>query len=307
MVWIHGGGFINGTGSMPLYDGTNLAAKDAVIVTINYRLGPLGWVAHKDLVGQDPTHPGSGNYGLLDQIQALHWVHESIAAFGGDASNVTVFGESAGGVSVCSLLVSPLATGLFQHAIMESGICVTSAEMLDLSAATPQGDRLAAAVSCDIRSGVTSGTPSPAETSTSTRSEGAWGWAAERCSAACVAKAHRIARSWSKCATSSRCTTSSRRGRPSRRWRPSSGIPSSEPSTEHSSAGRGCHRQPTAAALDELLLYGQGLVVGQGIGLLPGSSQQTETHWLPVTATVAVVISVLPSPVSMPGAAPPSF
>jgi para-nitrobenzyl esterase len=154
MVWMHGGGFILGSGSQALYDGTNLAGREALIVTINYRLGPLGWAAHKGLVGQDPAHPGAGNYGLLDQIAALHWVHDNIASFGGDPRNVTIFGESAGAVSVCSLLASPLATGLFQQAIMESGLCMTSAEMSDLTTATAQGDRLATALGCDTATDV---------------------------------------------------------------------------------------------------------------------------------------------------------
>ncbi len=120
MVWIHGGGFTVGSGSQVLYEGKYLARKGVVVVTINYRLGPLGFMAHPRLSEESP-HGVSGNYGLLDQIQALKWVRRNIAAFGGDPDNVTVFGESAGGASVCALLASPLAEGLFHRAIAESG------------------------------------------------------------------------------------------------------------------------------------------------------------------------------------------
>jgi para-nitrobenzyl esterase len=121
MVWIHGGSFETGAGSMSVYDGTNLAGRGVVVVTINYRLGPLGFLALPQLSAESAYH-GSGNYGLLDQIAALKWVKNNIAGFGGDPSNVTVFGESAGAISILDLLVSPLAEGLFQKAIAESGI-----------------------------------------------------------------------------------------------------------------------------------------------------------------------------------------
>lgn len=120
MVWIHGGAFKSGSGSLPLYDGHNLAARGVVVVTINYRLGPFGFLAHPLLTEESP-HGTSGNYGLLDQIAALQWVRRNIPAFGGDRDNVTVFGESAGGMSVIDLMVSPLAEGLFHRAIVESG------------------------------------------------------------------------------------------------------------------------------------------------------------------------------------------
>lgn len=114
MVWIHGGAFQSGSGSMGLYKGANLSARgDVVVVTINYRLGILGWLASE--------HLGGGNWGLLDQVQALRWVQENIAAFGGDPDNVTIFGESAGSVSVSTLLGTPSARGLFHKAIAESG------------------------------------------------------------------------------------------------------------------------------------------------------------------------------------------
>jgi para-nitrobenzyl esterase len=120
MVWIHGGGYLTGSGSLPYYDGTALARMGAVVVTINYRLGVLGFFAHPQLSRESREHV-SGNYGLLDQITALKWVRENIEAFGGDPQNVTIFGESAGAGSVSCLLFSPLAKGLFHRAIAESG------------------------------------------------------------------------------------------------------------------------------------------------------------------------------------------
>jgi para-nitrobenzyl esterase len=121
MVWIHGGGFTLGEGST--YDGENLARLGAVVVTINYRLGVFGFFGHPEL-SKESGHDTSGNYGLLDQIAALHWVKRNIAGFGGDTSRVTIFGESAGGASVVYMMVSPLARGLFQRAIVESGAIV---------------------------------------------------------------------------------------------------------------------------------------------------------------------------------------
>ena len=120
MVWIHGGGFHAGFGGEERHNGSVLARKGAVVVTVNYRLGAFGFFAHPALAAESPQHV-SGNYGLLDQIAALQWVHDNIARFGGDPSRVTVFGESAGGMSVGSLIGSPLAKGLFQRAILESG------------------------------------------------------------------------------------------------------------------------------------------------------------------------------------------
>ena len=121
MVWIHGGSFVTGAGSLSVYDGANLAGKGVVVVTINYRLGPLGFLALPALSKESPQGV-SGNYGLLDQIAALRWVQKNIAGFGGDSARVTVFGESAGAISVLDLMVSSLAKGLFQRAIAESGI-----------------------------------------------------------------------------------------------------------------------------------------------------------------------------------------
>lgn len=120
IVWIHGGGFVSGSGTVPLYDGQQMARKGVVFVTINYRLGIFGFLAHPQLSAENPKQV-SGNYGLLDQIAALRWVKQNIAAFGGDSSNVTVAGQSAGAHSVCALMVSPLAKGLFTKAIAQSG------------------------------------------------------------------------------------------------------------------------------------------------------------------------------------------
>ncbi|HUI09230.1 MAG TPA: carboxylesterase/lipase family protein [Bacteroidota bacterium] len=124
IVWIHGGGFAIGSGAQALYGGLSFARDGAVEVTINYRLGPFGFMAHPALSAESPDHV-SGNYGLLDMIQALRWVHDNIAAFGGDPANVTIFGESAGSVAVGCLIASPLARGLFHRAIMESGVAAS--------------------------------------------------------------------------------------------------------------------------------------------------------------------------------------
>ena len=120
MVWIHGGGFAAGSGSQSATNGTALAREDVVVVGVNYRLGPFGFLAHPGLSAESEDGV-SGNYGLLDQIAALQWVQDNISAFGGDPENVTIFGVSAGGLSVCCLLTSPLAEGLFHRAIIESG------------------------------------------------------------------------------------------------------------------------------------------------------------------------------------------
>src|SRR6185437_5415744 len=120
MVWIHGGGFRAGATSEPIYDGAELAKKGVVLVSITYRLGAFGFLAHPGLSAENPEHV-SGNYGLLDMIAGLHWVQRNIAAFGGDPSRVTIFGESAGGIAVSMLCASPLAKGLFSGAISESG------------------------------------------------------------------------------------------------------------------------------------------------------------------------------------------
>jgi para-nitrobenzyl esterase len=117
VVWIHGGAFIMGSGSMPLYHGTSFAARHGiVVVTLNYRLGLLGLLYLGDVGGDE-----AGNVALLDQVAALRWVKTNIAAFGGDPDNVTIMGESAGAVSIANLLVMPAARGLFHRAILQSG------------------------------------------------------------------------------------------------------------------------------------------------------------------------------------------
>lgn len=120
MVWIHGGALVGGSSSELLYDGVKLAQHGIVVVSINYRLGLLGFLAHPALSAESPQHL-SGNYGLLDQIEALRWVRDNIASFGGDPRQVTIAGESAGGLSAIVLIASPLARGLFVRAIVESG------------------------------------------------------------------------------------------------------------------------------------------------------------------------------------------
>ena len=120
MVWIHGGGNRDGYAHEPDYHGDSLAAKGVVYVSINYRLGLLGYMAHPGLSAES-EHGVSGNYGILDQVAALEWVQDNIAAFGGDPDNVTVFGESAGGANTGTMIASPLASGLFHRAIIQSG------------------------------------------------------------------------------------------------------------------------------------------------------------------------------------------
>jgi para-nitrobenzyl esterase len=120
LVWIYGGGFSFGSTSTPVHNGEHLARKGVVLVSINYRVGPFGFLAHPELTAESPHHV-SGNYGLLDQIAGLQWVKNNIAAFGGDPDQVTIFGESAGGISVSMLCASPLAKGLFRGAISQSG------------------------------------------------------------------------------------------------------------------------------------------------------------------------------------------
>ncbi len=128
LVWIHGGALTTGSSSQSIYDGAALAERGVVVVSINYRLGVLGYLAHPGLSAE--SRQGiSGNYGLLDQIAALHWVKNNIAAFGGDASNVTIAGESAGALSVMYLMASPLARGLFEKAIAQSGYMISTPEL----------------------------------------------------------------------------------------------------------------------------------------------------------------------------------
>jgi para-nitrobenzyl esterase len=120
LVHIYGGGFTGGSAAVPIYDGEGLAKKGLIVVTFNYRLGALGFLAHSELT-KESAHHASGNYGLMDQISALRWVHQNIAYFGGDPNNVTIAGQSAGSMSVHDLTASPLANGLFHRAIAQSG------------------------------------------------------------------------------------------------------------------------------------------------------------------------------------------
>jgi para-nitrobenzyl esterase len=143
MVWIHGGGFTRGFSGTSSYNGEVLARKGAVIVTINYRLGIFGFFAHPELSAESGHH-ASGNYALLDQIAALQWVQKNVAAFGGDPTRVTIFGESAGSWAVNALMASPLAQGLFQRAIGESGGLFSP--MKTLGEAEKEGGKLAAGV-----------------------------------------------------------------------------------------------------------------------------------------------------------------
>ncbi|HEV2083216.1 MAG TPA: carboxylesterase family protein [Brevundimonas sp.] len=122
MVWLHGGGYNNGSGTAALYDGSALARRDVVVVTINYRLGRLGFFDHPALAADRAADQPAANYGVMDQIAALEWVRENVAAFGGDPSNVTIFGESAGGVAVTQLMIAPGARGLFHRAAIQSGL-----------------------------------------------------------------------------------------------------------------------------------------------------------------------------------------
>ena len=126
--WIHGGALTTGVGSDPLYDASELAGRGLVVVTINYRMGVLGYLAHPQLSAESADNV-SGNYGLLDQIAALTWVKRNIAAFGGDASQVTIAGESAGGLSVMYLMAAPSARGLFARAIAESAYMISTPEL----------------------------------------------------------------------------------------------------------------------------------------------------------------------------------
>ena len=133
MVWIYGGAFITGSSANPIYDGVDLAKHGVVVVSLNYRLGWLGFFNHPALAAEAPNEP-HGNYGLMDQIAALEWVKKNIASFGGDPGNVTIFGESAGGMSVNDLMASPRAAGLFAKAISESGLGLTAMATADASA-----------------------------------------------------------------------------------------------------------------------------------------------------------------------------
>jgi para-nitrobenzyl esterase len=137
-VWIHGGGFTEGSGSVPVYEGTELARTGLVVVTINYRLGVFGLLAHPELTAESPNH-SSGNYGLEDQTAALQWIRKNIQSFGGDPNRVTIAGQSAGAFSVHAQIASPLAKGLFQRGIAESGTGAISMPIPTLAEAEKSG------------------------------------------------------------------------------------------------------------------------------------------------------------------------
>jgi para-nitrobenzyl esterase len=139
MVWIHGGALRGMSGSQGLDDGSQLARKGVIVVTLNYRLGIFGYLALPQLTSES-SHHSSGNYGLLDQIAALQWVRDNVARFGGDPANVTVVGESAGALSTIELMASPLARGLFHKAIMQSGYMVSNMELTSPSFGQPSAE-----------------------------------------------------------------------------------------------------------------------------------------------------------------------
>lgn len=151
IVFIHGGAFIVGSGSVPIYDGEAMAKKGVVFVTINYRLGVFGFYAHPELSAESP-YKTSGNYGILDQIAALQWVNNNIAAFGGDPDNVTIAGQSAGAISVNVLQVSNASQGLFHKMIAESGAGVVEGRFggtVTLDSAEQMGAALAKSVNAN--------------------------------------------------------------------------------------------------------------------------------------------------------------
>ena len=144
MFWIHGGANEGGTASSALYKDGTLVNHGVILVTVNYRLGMFGFLAHPELTAES-SHHASGNYGLMDQILALHWVHDNIALFGGDVNNITVFGQSAGAMDTSLLMTSPLAKSLFHKALAESGASFTR-PLLPLSPAEQAGTDLAKAL-----------------------------------------------------------------------------------------------------------------------------------------------------------------
>jgi para-nitrobenzyl esterase len=139
LVWIHGGALVGGSSREPMYDGRRMAERGVVVVSINYRLGVLGWMAHPALSAESPEAL-SGNYGLLDQIAALQWVKANIASFGGDPANVTIAGESAGGLSVMYLMASPAARGLFGKAIAQSAYMISTPELKKAAFGVPAAE-----------------------------------------------------------------------------------------------------------------------------------------------------------------------
>ena len=147
MVWIHGGAHVIGSGTFPAFYGTALAQQGVIVVTVNYRLGALGYFAHPALTRAAPAGEPTGNYGLMDQLAALRWVQANIAAFGGDPRQVTLFGESAGAIAVSTLLANPQAKGLFARAIVQSGVGL--ADMKTLADEEARGLAIAARAGAD--------------------------------------------------------------------------------------------------------------------------------------------------------------
>ncbi len=145
LVYFYGGGFVAGDGSEPRYDGESMARQGIVVVTLSYRLGVFGFLAHPELSREAP-YGGSGNYGLLDQVAALRWVHENIAAFGGDPKRITIGGESAGSISASALMASPLSRELIAGAIGESGSILGALPAVTLAEAEANGEKFAADV-----------------------------------------------------------------------------------------------------------------------------------------------------------------
>jgi para-nitrobenzyl esterase len=139
--WIYGGALTGGSSREPFYDGTKFAEQGIIVVSINYRLGVLGWLAHPELSAESPDGV-SGNYGLLDQIEALRWVQHNIGAFGGDAHNVTIAGESAGALSVMYLMAAPAARGLFSKAIAESAYMISMPELKQRKFGEPSAEQV---------------------------------------------------------------------------------------------------------------------------------------------------------------------
>jgi len=149
-VWIHGGSLTAGSSREQLYDGAALARQGIVVVTINYRLGVFGYLAHPELSAES-AEGVSGNYGLMDQIEALRWVQRNIAAFGGDASNVTIAGESAGGLSVMYLMASPAARGLFAKAIAQSAYMISTPELRAHGGGGPSAEEAGVALAAALQ------------------------------------------------------------------------------------------------------------------------------------------------------------
>ncbi|HWO26453.1 MAG TPA: carboxylesterase family protein [Kofleriaceae bacterium] len=149
MVWLHGGAFVFGSGGDKFYSGQHLAETyGVVVVTLSYRLGALGFLAHPALAAEDPAYPSSGNYGFDDQRAALGWVQRNIAQLGGDPGNVLLFGESAGGYSTCAHYVSPRSAGLFSRAIVESGLCTSPLLEATRAEAEATGTKVAQDLGC---------------------------------------------------------------------------------------------------------------------------------------------------------------